>query len=114
MTEVLAPAVVDASLRSSGLRWRRDGDVLVKEVDRGDFAGALAYVNRVGALAEAANHHPDVEIRWKDVVLRLSTHSAGGLTERDLALAAQIDQLDPLDPLDDDGGGVGGDGAGGA
>jgi 4a-hydroxytetrahydrobiopterin dehydratase len=97
MTEVLDPAEVDAALDARGLRWRRDGDVLEKEVDRGDFAGAPGYVNRVGALAEAANHHPDVDIRWKNVVLRLSTHSAGGLTGRDLALAAQIDALDDED-----------------
>lgn len=94
MSEVLAPAEADAALEERGLRWRRDGDALVKEVDEGNFAGALAYVNRVGALAEAANHHPDVDIRWSKVVLRLSTHSAGGLTERDLALAAQIDALE--------------------
>jgi 4a-hydroxytetrahydrobiopterin dehydratase len=96
VTGVLAHAAVDAALEARSLRWTRDGDELVKETDRGDFAGALDYVNRVGALAEAANHHPDVDIRWKLVVLRLSTHSAGGLTELDLALAAQIDALDDV------------------
>jgi 4a-hydroxytetrahydrobiopterin dehydratase len=65
----------------------------VKEVRRGGFAGALAFVNQVGALAEAADHHPDVDIRWDTVTLRLSTHSAGGLTEKDLSLAAQVDAL---------------------
>ncbi len=99
MSGVLPPARVDEVLRERGLRWRRQGDVLVKEADCGNFSGALDYVNRVGALAEAANHHPDVDIRWKDVVLRLTTHSAGGLTERDLALAAAVDALD--DALDD-------------
>ncbi|HTX62617.1 MAG TPA: 4a-hydroxytetrahydrobiopterin dehydratase [Acidimicrobiales bacterium] len=94
MSGLLAPEDVDDALRSRGLRWRRDGDALVKEVDRADFAGALAYLNRVAALAEAANHHPDVDIRWSKVVLRLSTHSAGGLTARDLELAGQIDALD--------------------
>jgi 4a-hydroxytetrahydrobiopterin dehydratase len=94
LTELLGPSEVDAALSRRGLAWRRDGDELVKEVDRGDFAGALAYVNRVGQLAEEVNHHPDVEIRWRTVVLRLSTHSAGGLTERDLSLAARIDVLD--------------------
>lgn len=94
MTEVLTPSDVDAAVEARGLRWSRHRDELVKEVDRGDFAGALAYVNRVGALAEEANHHPDVDIRWATVVLRLSTHSAGGLTERDLSLAAKIDALD--------------------
>ncbi len=88
------PAEVDAELEARGLAWRREGDVLVKQVDRGDFAGALAYVNEVGALAQEADHHPDVDIRWRNVVLRLSTHAAGGLTERDLSLAARIDALD--------------------
>ncbi len=91
---VLTEGEVDAALQERSLRWRRDGGELVKEVDRGNFAGSLAYVNRVGALAEAANHHPDVDIRWNKVLLRLSTHSAGGLTGLDLALAAQIDELD--------------------
>lgn len=95
MSEVLGPTEVDAAIDERRLAWRREGDVLVKEVDCGDFAAALAYVNRVGALAEQANHHPDVDIRWRTVVLRLSTHSAGGLTERDLSLAADIDALDP-------------------
>jgi 4a-hydroxytetrahydrobiopterin dehydratase len=85
------PGEVDAAL--AGLDWRREGDVLVKVVRRGDFAGALAFVNAVGALAEAADHHPDVDIRWDTVTLRLTTHSAGGLTTKDLDLAAQVDRL---------------------
>jgi 4a-hydroxytetrahydrobiopterin dehydratase len=93
MNDLLTQAEVDAALEERGLRWRRDGAALFKEVDCGNFAGALAYVNRVGTLAEAANHHPDVDIRWNKVVLRLSTHSAGGLTGLDLGLAAQIDEL---------------------
>jgi 4a-hydroxytetrahydrobiopterin dehydratase len=51
-------------------------------------------VNAVGALAERVDHHPDIDIRWNRVYLRLSTHSAGGITQRDLDLAAQIDGLD--------------------
>lgn len=82
---------VDAAL--AGLDWRREGDVLVKVVRRGDFAGALAFVVAVGMRAERADHHPDVDIRWDTVTLRLTTHSAGGLTDRDLALAAEIDRL---------------------
>lgn len=93
MPDVLSGETVDAELAARGLAWRRDGDTLVKVADRGDFAGALAYVNEVGRLAEAANHHPDVDIRWKTVTLRLSTHSAGGITENDLLLAAAIDGL---------------------
>ncbi len=91
---VLGPEEADAALSERRLSWRRDGDVLVKRVQFRDFVGALDYVNRVGALAEAADHHPDVDIRFNTVVLRLTTHSAGGLTGRDLALAMQIDALD--------------------
>jgi 4a-hydroxytetrahydrobiopterin dehydratase len=78
---------------AGGLAWRRDGGQLVKTWLGEDFAAALAYVNKVGELAERANHHPDVDIRWGTVTLRLSTHSMGGLTQADLDLAAQIDQL---------------------
>ena len=52
-------------------------------------------MNAVGAAAEAANHHPDIDIRWNTVNLALTTHDAGGLTRFDLALAAEIDRLRP-------------------
>jgi 4a-hydroxytetrahydrobiopterin dehydratase len=93
MPEVLGADAVDAAIAARGLAWRREGDELVKVVKRDRFVGALDFVNRVGALAEAANHHPDIDIRWDSVTLRLSTHSAGGLTESDLALAGEIDAL---------------------
>lgn len=77
----------------TGLAWRREGDDLVKEVTRGDFAEAMAFVNQVADLAEAANHHPDITISWNRVTLRLTSHSAGGLTQSDLDLANQIDGI---------------------
>jgi 4a-hydroxytetrahydrobiopterin dehydratase len=77
----------------AGLQWVREGDELTKTEKLADFSAALAFVNAVGALAEAANHHPDIDIRWNTVMLRLSTHSAGGLTAKDLELAAAIDNL---------------------
>lgn len=86
--EALASALV-------GLGWERDGDSLVKVVTRGNFAEAMVFVNAVGQMAEAANHHPDIDIRWNTVTLRLSTHSAGGLTQHDVDLAAAIDGLSP-------------------
>jgi 4a-hydroxytetrahydrobiopterin dehydratase len=93
---VLSGADVDAALAEQGIEWERDGDQLVTSVKLRDFAGALAFVNEVGAAAEAANHHPDIDIRWDTVSLVLTTHSAGGLTVLDLALAAVIDRLRPL------------------
>ena len=93
MPEVLGAEAVDAALADRSIAWERQDDELVKVVKRKGFAGALAFVNQVGALAEAADHHPDIDIRWDTVTLRLSTHSAGGLTENDLVLAGQIDAL---------------------
>jgi 4a-hydroxytetrahydrobiopterin dehydratase len=95
MPDVLSAEAVDAALSARQIHWTREGDELVKTEKRPQgFVGALAYVNKVGQLAEIANHHPDVDIRWDTVTLRLSTHSAGGLTENDLALAAEIDKLE--------------------
>jgi 4a-hydroxytetrahydrobiopterin dehydratase len=70
--------------------WKRDGDALVGHFEFGDFGQALAFVNRVAARAEAANHHPDIDIRWNKVRLVLSTHSEGGITQKDLDLARQL------------------------
>jgi 4a-hydroxytetrahydrobiopterin dehydratase len=73
--------------------WTRDGDSIITVTERADFRDALLYVGAVGYLAEAANHHPDVLINWNKVTLTLSTHSAGGLTGSDFALARQISAL---------------------
>jgi 4a-hydroxytetrahydrobiopterin dehydratase len=93
---VLSPEEVDATLAEQGLEWERRDDELVTTVELHDFAAALAFVNAVGAAAEAANHHPDIDIRWNKVHLVLTTHSAGGLTVLDIALAAAIDRVRPL------------------
>jgi 4a-hydroxytetrahydrobiopterin dehydratase len=83
----------DVATGLAGLGWSREGDELVKVVTRKDFAEAMKFVNALAELAEAAKHHPDIAISWNTVTLRLSTHSAGGLTLADLDLAAQIDGL---------------------
>jgi 4a-hydroxytetrahydrobiopterin dehydratase len=90
---VLSADQVDTALAQRALTWEREGDELKKVVKRQDFAGALKFVNAVGELAEARDHHPDIDIRWNTVTLRLSTHSEGGITERDLELAARIEEL---------------------
>jgi len=92
--DVLGADEVDAALAEQGLRWTREGDELVTSVTLHDFKAALAFVNAVGEAAEAANHHPDIDIRWNTVRLALSTHSAGGLTLLDLALAGTRSLLD--------------------
>jgi len=66
---------------------------LTRTVTRKDFRDALLYVNAVGYLAERANHHPDISISWNKVTLNLVSHSAGGLTAQDFALARQLSDL---------------------
>ena len=66
---------------------------LLREYTFPDFAVALAFVNEVGALAEEANHHPDIHLSWGKVRLTLWTHTANGLTEKDFALADKIERL---------------------
>jgi 4a-hydroxytetrahydrobiopterin dehydratase len=75
-------------------QWQHTDDALVRDFDFPDFAAALWFVNRVGELAEERNHHPDILIHgWNKVRLTLSTHSEGGVTEADHALADAIDAL---------------------
>jgi 4a-hydroxytetrahydrobiopterin dehydratase len=73
--------------------WTQDGNSITTVTVRKDFRDALLYVGAVAYLAERANHHPDVAISWNKVTLTLSTHSAGGLTTNDFALARQISAL---------------------
>jgi 4a-hydroxytetrahydrobiopterin dehydratase len=81
--------------RLAGGPWRRrDEMTIARDWSFADFRGALAFVERVADAAEAANHHPDIRVHgWNTVRLELSTHSEGGITEADFALAARIDQL---------------------
>jgi 4a-hydroxytetrahydrobiopterin dehydratase len=74
-------------------QWSRQDDSIQCVSKRGSFAGAMLFAGAVAFLAEAANHHPDILIQWDTVTLTLSTHSAGGLTDKDMALAAEISKL---------------------
>jgi 4a-hydroxytetrahydrobiopterin dehydratase len=79
--------------------WERRGEQIVKTFVHEDFARAMVFVNEVADAAEAAGHHPDIDIRWNKVTLALSTHAEGGLTDRDFQLAARIQELDqPTQP----------------
>ena len=73
--------------------WQIVAGELVRTFQFADFRGALGFVNQVGELAEAAGHHPDIDIRYNKVRLGLVSHDAGGLTEKDFNLAAQIDPI---------------------
>ncbi|GAA1963727.1 4a-hydroxytetrahydrobiopterin dehydratase [Amycolatopsis minnesotensis] len=72
--------------------WQRDGDSLVRTAELDGFPAAIAVVNRVAELAESVDHHPDIDIRWRTLTFRLSTHSDGGITAKDVSLAQQIDE----------------------
>ncbi len=74
--------------------WRRKKSVITRTFEFADFPAAMRFVQRAGRSAEKANHHPDIDIRWNKVTLALTTHDAGGLTEKDFALAARLDQLE--------------------
>jgi 4a-hydroxytetrahydrobiopterin dehydratase len=73
--------------------WKLAGDEISKSFKKKDFVRAMGFVNSVALLAERANHHPDIDIRWNTVTLTLSTHSEGGLTDKDFNLAKEIENL---------------------
>lgn len=77
--------------------WRRNGNAIEREFDRGDFAGSVRFVDSIVAPAEELGHHPDLEISWSTVGVTISTHSEGGLTAADFELAGRIDALAALD-----------------
>lgn len=73
--------------------WQEADNQLTHSFDFPDFKTALAFVNKVGAAAEAANHHPDIQLGWGKVVVSLTTHSAGKVTDKDKQLAKEIDTI---------------------
>jgi 4a-hydroxytetrahydrobiopterin dehydratase len=75
--------------------WELDGHSIRKRFRCADFTSAIAFVDKVAEIAEAADHHPDIAVNYDRVTLTLSTHAAGGLTERDFALAAEIETVAP-------------------
>jgi 4a-hydroxytetrahydrobiopterin dehydratase len=73
--------------------WQEIDGALERTYGLGSFGEAIAFVNRIAMLAEAENHHPDIAIAYRKVTLRWTTHSAGGVTDRDRALADRSDEL---------------------
>jgi 4a-hydroxytetrahydrobiopterin dehydratase len=94
MVGVPEPKLSDDEVRDglAGLPgWAREGDEIVKVYELASFTDAIDFVGRIAELAEAANHHPDLDIRYRKVRVALSTHDSGGLTALDLALAGRIE-----------------------
>lgn len=73
--------------------WQRDGDAIVRTAKLPSFPEAIEAVRGVAEVAEARNHHPDIDIRWRTVTFRCSTHSRGGITGQDVDLAREIDRV---------------------
>lgn len=73
--------------------WQRDGDAIVRTEKLPSFPAAIEAVREVAEIAEARDHHPDIDIRWRTVTFRCSTHSKGGITDLDIELAEQIDRV---------------------
>ena len=92
----MAERLDDESISSQleGSSWRREGNGIVRDWEFPDFASACAFANAVADLAEVANHHPDLLAHgWNRVRVTISSHSAGGITDSDFALADAIDEL---------------------
>lgn len=85
----LSDAEITAALKDLP-GWERQDDALTRTFDRSTFKGAVAFVNTLSEIAERADHHPDIDIRYNRVRVLLTTHDAHGLTERDVQMARQI------------------------
>lgn len=93
MSELLSQEEITRALERELPRWSQEGDVITRSVEAPTFLRGIDLVQRVAQVAEDLDHHPDIDIRWRTVTFRLATHSAGGVTARDLRLAADIDRL---------------------
>jgi 4a-hydroxytetrahydrobiopterin dehydratase len=84
---------IDSALAGDLSAWSQEGDAIVRRVEAPSFPAGIELVRRVAEAAEASDHHPDIDIRWRTVTFRLSTHDAGGITDKDLVMAGTIDKL---------------------
>jgi 4a-hydroxytetrahydrobiopterin dehydratase len=91
MANALNAAEIEEVLKTHPA-WKLQGGKLVREWAFKDFVEAMKFVNRVAGVAEAAGHHPDIDIRYDRVLLGLVSHDAGGITKRDIAMASTIDK----------------------
>jgi 4a-hydroxytetrahydrobiopterin dehydratase len=93
VSELLSQDEVDRALSTELPQWRQEGDAITRSVTAPSFMDGIRLVQQVAEVAEDLDHHPDIDIRWTTVTFTLSTHSAGGLTAKDLRLATDIDKL---------------------
>jgi 4a-hydroxytetrahydrobiopterin dehydratase len=93
MATLLTQEEIDRALSDELTGWRQEGDAITRSVKAASFMDGIRLVQQVAEVAEDLDHHPDIDIRWTTVTFTLSTHAVGGLTSRDLRLAADIDRL---------------------
>jgi 4a-hydroxytetrahydrobiopterin dehydratase len=93
MADLLTDDQLDEALRTTLTGWQVEDGLLVRSIQAADFLSGIRLVDAVAVAAEERDHHPDIDVRWTTVTFRLATHSAGGLTSKDLDLAAEIDRL---------------------
>ena len=91
--ELLTQEEIDRALSRELPKWTQHGDAIVRAVEAPTFMAGIELVREVAEVAEDLDHHPDIDIRWRTVTFRLSTHSSGGITMQDLRLAGDIDRL---------------------
>jgi 4a-hydroxytetrahydrobiopterin dehydratase len=92
MTERLSDIAIQRELGNLP-GWSRRGDVITKTFQFRDFLLGISFVDAIAKVADEADHHPDIDIRYTKIVITLSTHSAGGITQKDLSLAREIDRV---------------------
>ncbi|MDH4408068.1 MAG: 4a-hydroxytetrahydrobiopterin dehydratase [Verrucomicrobiales bacterium] len=92
MSELIDPDELEGLLKKLP-EWDLENNSIVRMMEFDDFMEAIDFVNAVAEIAEEAGHHPDIDIRWCTITVRLTTHDVGGLTEADLDVAKKIDTL---------------------
>lgn len=92
MAELLDDGAIAAALDTLD-GWTGDRTGITRTAQLASFPAAITVVDKVAEVAEASDHHPDIDIRWRTLTFRCATHSAGGVTDKDVALAKQIDEI---------------------
>ncbi|MDX6318818.1 MAG: 4a-hydroxytetrahydrobiopterin dehydratase [Nocardioidaceae bacterium] len=93
MADLLTDDQLDEALHTTLTGWQVEDGLLVRSIQAADFLSGIRLVDAVAVAAEERDHHPDIDVRWTTVTFRLATHSEGGLTSKDVDLAAEIDRL---------------------
>ena len=92
MSDLIAEEDLSTALRKLP-EWEQEGESITRTIEFEEFTEAVDFVNDLAEIAEEAHHHPDIDIRYAKVMLRLTTHDVGGITDADIELAQRVDRL---------------------